>query len=42
MGRCFEKLGNKEEAIENYKQALVLSPDYVEAKDALAKLGVVQ
>lgn len=41
-GRCFEKLGKKEEAIDNYKQALVLSPDYVEAKDALAKLGVVQ
>ena len=42
MGRCFEKLGKKEEAINNYKQALVLSPDYMEAKDALAKLGVVQ
>ena len=42
MGRCFEKLGKKEEAINNYKQALVLSPDYVEAKDALAKLGVLQ
>ena len=41
-GRCFEKLGKKEEAIDNYKQALVLSPDYVEAKDALAKLGVIQ
>jgi tetratricopeptide (TPR) repeat protein len=42
MGRCFEKLGKKEEAIDNYKQAMVLSPDYAEAKDALAKLGVVQ
>lgn len=41
-GRCFEKLDKKEEAIDNYKQALVLSPDYAEAKDALAKLGVIQ
>lgn len=40
MGRCFEKLGKPEEAIDNYKQALQLTPDYVEAKDALAKLGV--
>jgi len=40
MGRCYEKLGKKEEAIDNYKQALQLSPDYIEAKDALAKMGV--
>ena len=32
----------KEEAIENYKMALQLSPDYVEAKDALGKMGIVQ
>ncbi len=41
-GRCYEKLGKKEEAVENYKMALQLSPDYVEAKDALGKMGVVQ
>lgn len=40
MGRCYEKLGKKAEAIDNYKQALQLSPNYVEAKDALAKMGV--
>lgn len=42
MGRCYEKLGKKEQAIENYKTALQLSPDYVEAKDALGKMGIVQ
>lgn len=41
-GRCYEKLGKKEEAVENYKMALQLSPDYVEAKDALGKMGIVQ
>ncbi|MFM2359909.1 MAG: hypothetical protein RLY16_1902 [Bacteroidota bacterium] len=39
-GRCFEKLNRKEEAIQNYEMALQLAPDYIEAKDALAKLGV--
>jgi tetratricopeptide (TPR) repeat protein len=42
MGRCYEKLGKKQEAIDNYKMALQLSPDYVEPKDALGKMGVVQ
>ena len=42
MGRCYEKLGKKEEAVDNYKMALQISPDYVEAKDALGKMGVVQ
>jgi tetratricopeptide (TPR) repeat protein len=42
MGRCYEKLGKKEDAVEFYRTALQLSPDYIEAKDALAKLGVAQ
>jgi len=42
IGRCYEKLGKKEEAVENYKTALQLSPDYVEPKDALGKMGIVQ
>ncbi len=42
MGRCFEKLGKKEEAIQNYQLALQFDPKYIEAKDALGKLGVVQ
>ncbi len=40
-GRCFEKTGNRDEAIRQYKMALQLTPDYVEAKDALGKMGVV-
>ena len=35
-----EKLGKKEEAIENYRLALQFDKDYPEAKDALGKLGV--
>jgi tetratricopeptide (TPR) repeat protein len=42
MGRCFEKIGKKEEAIQNYQLALQFDPKYIEAKDALGKLGVVQ
>jgi len=38
MGRCYEKLGNKKEAIENYQWALQLDPEYVEAKEALGKM----
>lgn len=42
MGRCFEKLEKKEQAIQNYQLALQIDPGYIEAKDALGKLGVVQ
>jgi len=42
MGRCFEKLDKREEAIQNYQMALQIDPDYAEAKDALGKMGVVQ
>jgi tetratricopeptide (TPR) repeat protein len=39
-GRCLEKLNKPNEAIEEYKTALMYAPDYVEAKEALARLGV--
>lgn len=44
MGRCYEKLGKKEEAVENYQMALQFAEnhDYPEAKDALGKMGIVQ
>jgi tetratricopeptide (TPR) repeat protein len=42
MGRCYEKLNKKSIAIENYQMALALDPTFIEAKDALGKLGVVQ
>ena len=42
MGRCFEQLDKKEQAIQNYKLALQFDPNYIEAKDALGKLGITQ
>ncbi len=38
LGRCFEKLNKKDDAIEAYQMALRYDPNYVEAKDALRKL----
>ena len=40
LGRCLEKLNKPSDAIEEYKTALLYTPDYVEAKDALTRLGV--
>jgi tetratricopeptide (TPR) repeat protein len=37
-GRCFEKLNRTAEAIEEYRTALMYSPDFIEAGEALAKL----
>lgn len=39
-GKILEKLGRQDEAIESYQRALMYDPAYVEAKDALARLGV--
>ena len=39
-GRCLEKLNRVNDAIESYKTALQYDPQYIEAQDALAKLGV--
>jgi tetratricopeptide (TPR) repeat protein len=39
MGRCYEKLNNKKEAIGNYQSAVQIDPDYDDAKDALKRLG---
>jgi len=39
MGRCNEKLGNKDEAIKNYQAALQIDKNYIEAKNALTRLG---
>jgi tetratricopeptide (TPR) repeat protein len=40
MGRCFEKLNRASDAIESYRSAILYNPDYIEAKDALGRLGV--
>jgi tetratricopeptide (TPR) repeat protein len=39
IGRCLEKLNKPTDAIEEYKTALMYAPDYVEAKEALTRLG---
>lgn len=38
-GKCNEKLGKKQEAIADYKQALVFDKNYKDAADALKRLG---
>ncbi|HVZ97336.1 MAG TPA: tetratricopeptide repeat protein [Chitinophagaceae bacterium] len=38
MGKCFEKLGRKYEAIQSYQSAILYDKDYTEAKEALQKL----
>lgn len=40
LGRCYEKLNQREPAVMNYKAALQIDPDYAEARDALAKMGI--
>lgn len=40
LGQCHEKLQQKNDAIENYKTALLYNADNIAAKEALAKLGV--
>lgn len=39
-GRCLEKLNKIPEAIEMYQRALLYDPNYIEAKEALARLGM--
>ncbi|MFT3911031.1 MAG: tetratricopeptide repeat protein [Ferruginibacter sp.] len=39
-GKCLEKLNRIPEAIQSYQNALRVKPDYVEAKDALGRLGI--
>ncbi len=38
MGRCYEKLNKRKEAIESYQLALQIDPNYVEAKEALGRI----
>jgi tetratricopeptide (TPR) repeat protein len=42
LGRCYEKMKDNNAANDNYRKALLYNPDYVEAKDALGKLGAKQ
>ncbi len=38
MGRCFEKLGKSNDAIQSYQTALLYDKNFIEAKEALAKM----
>ena len=38
LGRCYEKLNKKNEAIESYQNALLYDKNYIEAREALDKL----
>jgi len=40
LGRCPEKTNKAADAIQEYRNALRLTPDYVEAKEALTRLGI--
>jgi tetratricopeptide (TPR) repeat protein len=40
MGRCLEKLNKPDEAIAMYERALMYDPGYMEARQALARLGI--
>lgn len=40
MGLNFEKINRVNDAIESYQTALLYAPDFVEAKEALARLGI--
>jgi tetratricopeptide (TPR) repeat protein len=39
LGRSFEKMNQKEQAVKNYRMAVQFDPGYAEALDALARLG---
>ena len=38
LGRCYEKLGKKEDAVESFETALLYDKDFVEAREALDSL----
>lgn len=38
MGKCYEKLNQKEDAIESYQNALLYDKDFTEARDALNRI----
>jgi tetratricopeptide (TPR) repeat protein len=39
LGRCYEKMNKKDEAIDSYQKALLYDKDFIEAKEALSRLG---
>ena len=41
-GQCYQRINKNKEAAESYQVALQLDPDFIEAKDALSKMGIGQ
>ena len=41
-GKVLEKLNRREDAADSYQRALLFDPEYIEAKDALSRLGIKQ
>ena len=41
LARCYEKLNQRQEAVDNYHIALQIDPDYAEAKEGLSRLGAL-
>ena len=39
MGKCYEKLNEKDNAIQSYRTALLYDKDFIEAKEALKKMA---
>ncbi len=40
LGKCFQKLNRTKDAIDSYNTALSIDPNFLEAKDELAKMGI--
>jgi tetratricopeptide (TPR) repeat protein len=38
LGKCYEKLNRKDEAIESYQNALLYDKNYIEAREALDRI----
>ena len=38
MGRCYEAIGRKEDALDSYSRALTFDKDFTEAKEAIGRL----
>jgi tetratricopeptide (TPR) repeat protein len=39
LGRCYEKLNRKQDALDAYNTTLIRDPQYIEAKEAMVRLG---
>ena len=40
LGKCYEKLNRRQDALDAYNTALIRDPQFLEAKEAMGRLGV--